>query len=235
MKKQRKSFFEAARQIAFVGLAGLLAVAVTCTARAQSPRYTGANTGLTSHLTFEGGGGFTIPAGSDSKNINVGYNILLGGGYMLNKRFGALAEWNFNRHAIPNAVLQEAQEPGGNYHFWTASIDPIYNYWIGNKWGGYGIGGGGFSRKLVSFTQPFTTCYPSYFGCYPVYGNVVVYHYSSNQAMVDIGSGVTFRFSPYNRTKLFMEARVVKLFTSSATQLPGKNVLLVPVTFGVRW
>lgn len=236
MTKYRNSFFEVARQIAFIGLVGLLSVAVSSPAQAQTPKYTGANTGIVSHLTFEGGGGFNVPAGSESSNVSTGWNIMLGGGYMLNKKFGALAEWNFNRDAIPGSVLQQVQQPGGNYHIWSASLNPVYNFWQGGKWGAYGIGGGGFSRKLVSFTQPYTTCYPSYFGCYPITSNVVVAHYSRNQAMVDLGGGLTFRFSPYNRTRLFVDTRFDRYFTGTKLQLPGKSDLyLIPVTFGIRW
>ena len=235
MNKIGKSFFVAARRMAFFGLLGLLMVTVTRIAHAQSYKYAGASNGLTSHLTFQGGGGFTPAVGGTSKNINLGWNLGFGGGYMLNKKFGMLIDYNFYHNSIPQAILNQVQEPGGYYHFWSFTADPIYNYWQGSKLGGYAIGGGGFSRKVVSFTQPFQSTYcDPYFGCYPITVNQVVYHFSSNQPVVDLGTGITYRFSPYNRVKFFTEIRYVKLF-STASQIPGQNASLLPITFGIRW
>lgn len=231
MKIPKALLRSALRHATFFALALLLAAVATSVGYAQ--RYTGES--RMSHLTIEGGGGLTPAVGGTANNVNLGWNVLLGGGYMFNKKMGMLIEYNFNRNGMPDAILRQAQEPGGNYHFWTIAADPIYNYYQGGKLGGYLVGGGGFSRKLVSFTQPFTytTCDP-YFGCYPITQNVVVYHFSSNQPMVDLGTGLTFRFSPYSRTKLFLDARFVKLYTTAA-QIPGHNAQLLPVTIGLRW
>lgn len=258
-KHGKHLFFEAARRMGHLVLICLLAVGVVLPALAQNDtgtntklKYTGSDTGVMSHITFEGGGGFTPAAGGTANNVNVGWNILLGTGYMLNKRFGVLAEWNFNRNAIPQKILNTIPpsslppgytlaDVGGNYHFWTATLDPIYNYWMGSKWGGYLVGGGGFSRKLVSFTVPVCGYGYGYgfgygFGGYgfPVCGNTPYAHFSSNQAVADLGTGFTYRFSPYGRTKLFVEARFDKLYTSQG-QIPGRDAQLVPVVIGIRW
>ncbi|HEX4020455.1 MAG TPA: hypothetical protein VHX63_04865 [Acidobacteriaceae bacterium] len=232
MRKHGKSLFEAAQRMAFLGLACLLAVVVAHPAFAQ--HYTGTDNGITSHLTFEGGGGFVPAAGGTAANVNSGWGIMLGGGYMLNHKVGMMLEYNFDHNNIPNSILSEVDEPGGYYHFWTLTANPIYNYWTGNKLGGYITGGGGFSRKVVSFTQPILVQYCYIYGCYEGYENSVVYHFSSNQPVVDLGTGITFRLSPYNRMKFFADARFVKMYTT-ASQIPGHNAQIIPVTFGVRW
>src|SRR6185437_15092631 len=58
----------------------------------KTPRYTG--TSALDHWEFEGGGGVTPAAGSTQNYANVGWNILLGGGYKFNDRLSLLAEWN---------------------------------------------------------------------------------------------------------------------------------------------
>ncbi len=104
-------------------------------------------------------------------------------------------------------------------------------YKTGGSWGGYVIGGGGFSRQLTSFTEPALAqgVYCSFFYCYPVYyqTTVVVSHYSSNQGALNLGTG--FTFGNWNQAKLFAEARYEWLDT------PGRSTQIIPVTFGLRW
>lgn len=204
----------------------------------KAPRYTGKS--WTDHLVVEGGGGVTAPAAGTQKYANTGFNFLLGVGYRVNKRLSFLAEWQFNRMGVPNTLAYTtAQVPNGNEHLWTVGIDPKYDYVRGGRFDGYVLGGGGFSRALTSFTAPVPV--PCGYGYGYGYGfggvcagSVTVSQHSSNQATLNIGTGGEFRFSPYHRYKLFVEARYVKMFTPSGLP-PGPNAMLVPVTIGVRW
>lgn len=206
----------------------------------KAPRYKG--TSWTDHLVLEGGGGVTAPAGYTQKEANTGWNILLGGGVKFNNRLSLLAEWNFNDMGVPHTLAQsQAKVPNGNEHIWTVTLDPKFNFIRKGRFDGYAIGGGGFSRSLTSFTAPvLVPCGYGYgFGYGYGYGgacagSVTVSHASSNQATMNIGGGGEFRFSPYSRYKLFVEARYLKVFTPNNLP-PGKNAGLVPVTIGIRW
>jgi hypothetical protein len=191
------------------------------------------------HLAIEAGAGFNVPTGNTGVWQSVGYSINLGGGWMFNDRIGVLAEYSFNHANIPQNTLSNIGEPNGNVHVWGFSLDPIFYYKTSGHIGGYITGGGGFYRKLTTFTEPvYAGDYCSYFyGCYPVYENQTLSHFSSNQGGVNFGTGVTFKPSTDGKLKLFAEARYlwVNSPTSSASGIGTGTVGEFPVTFGFRW
>jgi hypothetical protein len=181
-----------------------------------------------SHIAIEAGGGFTAPVGGTGRTQTYGGNITVGAGWMVNKWAGILAEYHFDRTGLSDNVLAAANEPGGNVHVWSLTLDPIIYYKNSGRFGGYITGGGGFYRKLTSFTEPVPYTYCDYFGfCYSGYENAVVSHFSSNQAGANLGTGVTF--GHWNRAKLYAEARYTWLDT------PQRGTTMIPVTFGLRW
>jgi hypothetical protein len=191
-----------------------------------------------SHVAFEAGGGFTAPIGNDQPYVTWGYNFTVGTGWNFNRHLAALAEWQFNDNKIPGATLSAAGFPGGNVHTWSLTLEPTYYYANGGKFGGYVFGGGGFYRKLTSFTEPelFQAC--GFYYCVTGYQNVVVSHFSSNQGGLNIGTGITYRaFGPDSKTKLYAEARYVWVDSPGATltHLGTGTEELIPVTFGIRW
>ena len=98
------------------------------------------------------------------------------------------------------------------------------------------LGGGGFSRALTSFTYPvYVPCYYYYYGYGGCVGNVTVAKTSTNQGNIDIGIGGEWRVSPYDRGKIFLEARYQRLFSPTSSLPPGGGAGLVPVTLGYRW
>jgi hypothetical protein len=201
----------------------------------KTPRYTGEGWG--SHFVLEGGGGVTPAADGTQNYANTGWNVLLGGGYNFNHRLSLLAEWNFNRMGVPQSLaFQAAQVPYGNEHIWTVDLNPKFNVIHHNRIDGYVIGGGGFSRALTSFTYPvYVPCYYYYYGYGGCVGNVTVAKTSTNQGNIDIGIGGEWRVSPYDRGKIFLEARYQRLFSPTSSLPPGGGAGLVPVTLGYRW
>jgi hypothetical protein len=202
----------------------------------RTPRYTGHN--WTDHWVIEGGAGVTAPASDTQSYANTGYNVLLGTGYKFNDRLSVLAEWNFNRMGVPHSIAGVvAGTPDGNEHIWTIDLNPKFDFIQSGRADGYVIGGGGFSRALINFTVPVVFyCFDYYFGGYPCSGDVTVAQTSTNQGTLDIGLGGEWRLSPYERGKLFLEARYVKLFSPNrGTIPPGPDAALVPVTVGFRW
>lgn len=200
------------------------------------PKY-GEQTGF-HHWAAEGGFGFASPIGNTKNTQTTGYNIKLGGGWNFSRRFGALLEYEFNRTGIPNSVLAASGAPEGNVHLWGLTVDPVYYYKTTGAWGGYVTGGGGFYRKLTSFTSPvYLGIGCDFYGyCYPQYANVTLSHFSSNQGGANIGTGITHNIGD-GGAKIYAEARY--LFVNSpkptATAFGSGTVSMIPVTFGIRF
>jgi hypothetical protein len=186
------------------------------------------------HLAIEAGGGFNVPTGNTKTWQNVGYSINLGGGWMFNDRLGVLAEWNFNGANIPQNTLTNVNEPNGNVHVWSLTLDPIFYYKTSGHIGGYVTGGGGFYRKLTSFTEPILE--EVAFG-FPVEENVTLSHFSSNQGGVNIGTGVTYKMNPDGKAKIYAEVRYIWADAppSSQSVIGTGTVGMIPITFGFRW
>jgi hypothetical protein len=197
------------------------------------------NDTLMDHIAIEAGAGFNVPAGNTNTWQDVGYTINLGGGWMFNDRIGVLAEYTFNNANIPQSTLTNIGEPNGHVRVWSLGLDPIIYYKTSGHIGGYITGGGGFYRKVTTFTEPvYAGDYCSYFyGCYPVYDNITLSHFSSNQGGVNLGTGITFKPNADGKLKLFAEARYVWVDSpkSSASGIGTGTVGMIPVTFGVRW
>ncbi|MGC2400399.1 MAG: hypothetical protein WA510_11470 [Acidobacteriaceae bacterium] len=193
----------------------------------------------TDHLAIEGGAGLNVPAGNTGTWQSVGYAINVGGGWMFNDRIGVLAEYGFNGANIPQSTLSNIGEPNGHVHVWSLTLEPIVYYKTSGHIGGYVTGGGGFYRKVTTFTQPvYVGDYCDYFyGCYPVYDNVTLSHFSSNQGGLNIGTGITFKPNSEGKVKIYAEARYVWVNspTSSPSSIGTGTVGMFPVTFGFRF
>jgi hypothetical protein len=195
------------------------------------------------HIAIEAGAGFDAPVGNTKSAQTFGYNIKLGGGWNFNHRFGTLLEYEFNRTGIPESVLasvgaQAGVGVNGNVHIWGFTLDPVYYYKTTGSWGGYVTGGGGFYRKVTTFSTPVYLgigC-DFYYGCYPQYANQTVSHFSSNQGGLNIGTGVTHNIGD-GGAKVYAEARYLWVNSPgpTATKLGSGTVSMIPVTFGVRF
>lgn len=190
------------------------------------------------HYAIEAGAGFDAPIGNTKGTQTTGYNVKLGGGWNFSRRFGVLLEYEFNRLGIPSSVLAASGAPQGNAHLWGLTLDPVYYYKTTGAWGGYVTGGGGFYRKLTSFTEPvYLGIGCDFYGyCYPQYANVTLSHFSSNQGGANIGTGITHNIGD-GGAKIYAEARYV--FVNSpkptATEFGSGTVSMIPVTFGIRF
>jgi len=190
---------------------------------------------LTSHLTFEGGGGFNAPIGNDIPFITWGGNFTVGGGYRFDKHISVLAEYQFMDDKLPGGLIADAGAQGGHAHIWSLTLDPVIDLFPNRKNDIYVTGGGGFYRKVTSFTDPeeVEECY--YF-CEVGTENVVVSHFSSNQGGLNFGVGITHKLGSDEHLKAFAEARYVWLDTPGLGTTDGLGATeLLPVTFGVRW
>ena len=187
------------------------------------------------HLTFEGGGGFNAPIGNDQPFITWGGNITIGGGYRFQKHISVLAEYQFLDNKLPGSLIADAGAQGGHAHIWSLTLDPVIDFFPSRKNDIYVTGGGGFYRKVTSFTDPEEVEECSYF-CVIGTENVVVSHFSSNQGGVNFGLGVTHKIGGDEHLKAFAEVRYLLINTPPIGEQDGLGKTeLIPVTFGVRW
>jgi hypothetical protein len=187
----------------------------------------------TSKLAFEGGAGFNAPIGNDNPYITWGGNFTVGGGLHFTKRLAGLVEFQFIDDKLPGAFVAAGGGENGSAHIWSFTVDPVFDLFPKRTNSVYVTGGGGFYRKVTSFTD-LECC--DFFG-YPV--SVVANHFSSNQGGVNFGVGLTHRLGGVygdGQAKLFAEARYLYLDTPAIGETNGLGTTeLIPVTLGVRF
>ena len=194
-----------------------------------------------SHLAIEAGGGANAPTNESSPYITWGGNITVGAGYRFNPHISLMAEYQFIDDKLPGRIISETGADGGHAHIWSLTMAPVLYLFPKAKNDVYITGGGGFYRKVTSFTDPQESEYCDYYSCGIITENVVVGHYSSNQGGWNVGAGVTHRVG--DKAKVFAEARYLDVLTPAVTTQPNglgsttvaADTKLIPVTFGVRW
>jgi hypothetical protein len=202
--------------------------------------------GLISHLAFEAGGGANGPTSDSSNYITWGGHFIVGGGYRFSSHLSVLAEYQFLDNKLPGKLIAETGADGGHAHIWSLTLAPVIDLMPKSTNDLYVTGGGGFYRKVTSFTDPEPAEYCDYYYCGIVYEPTVVGHFSSNQGGWNVGAGFTHRMGgTYNdsRMKLFAEVRYLDINTPSVVSSPnglgtttvGAGTKLIPITLGVRW
>jgi len=209
--------------------------------------YQGGKHGLFHRLTFEAGGGVNAPVG-DEAYITWGDQFTVGGGLKINPRFSTLVEYQFIDDKLPGKIISEAGAQGGHAHIWSFTVDPVFDFFPNASNDFYVTGGGGFYRKVTSFTNAQPSFYCNYFyGCGTIYTQQVVGHFSSNQGGFNIGGGYQHRFGNLygdeSRTAFFAEVRYLDVLTPAVTTQPNglgtttiaADTKLLPISVGVRW
>lgn len=201
---------------------------------------------LFSHLTYAFGGGFNGPISDSSNYITWGGNFNLGVGYQFDPRFSLMAEYQFIDDKLPGKLIAETGASGGHAHIWSATLAPVVDLFPKSTNDIYVTGGGGFYRKVTSFTNLQPTEYCTYFYCGVGYAPQVVGHFSSNQGGWNIGAGYMRRMGGmYNdsRMKLYAEVRYLDVMSPASAiaanglgvAAVGADTKLIPVTVGLRW
>lgn len=201
---------------------------------------------LVHRLTIEAGGGAAAPAG-DKADITWGWGMTVGAGVNINQKLAAYIEYQFLDPKIPGAVIAESGAQGGRYHIWSFTVDPEYDFFPKSSNDVYAVGGGGFYRKMMNFSNPTQSC--GFFYYYYTCGvtNQTVGHISSNQGGWNIGGGYQHRFGGMyglSRTRVFAEVRYLDVLSpalrsKSANGLAPVSIsadtTLLPIMLGVRW
>lgn len=202
--------------------------------------------GIFHRLTFEAGGGFNAP---NSNSVTYGANITVGGGVNINPHIATLIEYQFIDDKLPGALIAETNGAAnaGHAHIWSFTLAPVVDLFPKASNDIYVTGGGGFYRKVTTFTFPQPQEFCTYFYCGVGYVPGTVGHFSSNQGGWNVGGGYQHRMGGMygdSHTTLFAEIRYLDVLSpaivgKSANGLPpvtiDKDTKMLPVTFGVRW
>ena len=185
------------------------------------------------------GGGFNVPVGSASSDyLKLSWRFEGGVGYNLSRKFGVMAQFDWDNFGLPGAVLANQQalysalDPtdaqagafqglDGHSHIWSLTLNPTFNFYQTDSIGAYAVVGGGFYHKVTDFTLPTTgTAFDPYYGYYQYTANQTFDSYTSNAAGVTGGVGVTYKFSRFANEKFFAEARFVHTFNQARAADP---------------
>ena len=189
----------------------------------------------TSKFSFNVGGGFTEPVRYSESRFNTGFNITGGAGVNVVPNLGVMAEFGFNQLSLSDAILNAAGVPGGTGRIYSVTLDPIVHFNPRGRFDVYAIGGGGFYRRTVEFTQPTVdtvTLFDPFYGVFfpaAVPATQILASFTQNKSGVNIGGGFSVRLRGDSNAKFYAETRYHYIFTS-----PIRTALL-PVTFGFRW
>ena len=225
--------------------------------------------------TFFGGAGFTLPTGGTHNYLTPGYKFQVGGGRNFNKTLGVVLQFDYDDFGFQTATLNkllsiynneiaiyDAANPGntvspftqlgGSSHDWSFTLDPIVNYYNGDRLGAYVVGGGGFYHKTANFTIPQVGTYCDiYYGCYQYQANQTIDKYTSNAFGLNGGFGFTFKPSRFAGERFYAEARYVwtdnqpKPYSETGTTANpnyynvfpqnSARTTYIPITIGLRF
>jgi hypothetical protein len=183
---------------------------------------------------FNVGGGVTPLVGDISSRLNTGWNVTVGGGYKIVPSFGVDVEYMYNSFGVSQSALNALDVPNGDAHVHSITINPIWRFKRGERFGAYAIVGGGFYRRTVEFTQPTTAVVDvfdpwwGYIGPVIVPINQVLGSVTSNAGGVNGGLGTTIALG-HGGIKFYGEIR----YHYAATH--RSHTQMLPITFGIRW
>lgn len=179
------------------------------------------------------GAGFTPLVGALDQRLDNGWNISFGGGYNFTDHFSLGGQIMYNGLGVSKGVLKELAVPDGNARVWAITVEPRLNFAPQRHFTPYIVGGVGYYRRVVEFTQPTVaavTVFDPFFGFFPalipaneVIGRVIRDGIGGN-------AGLGFQAPVGHRgVKIFAEAR---FHYASGGGIPTR---MVPMTIGVRF
>jgi opacity protein-like surface antigen len=188
----------------------------------------------TNRFSFNVGGGFTEPVRWSESRLDTGFNLTAGAGINFIPQFGVQAEFGYNHLGVSGNVLNSVGAPNGASRIYSLTLNPIVHLNPRGRFDAYVIGGGGYYRRTIEFTQPTVTTFTAFdpfFGVFfpaAVPSNEVLGSFTQNRGGLNIGGGVSFRIKGDSNLKFYAESRYHYIFTDQRTTI-------LPVTFGLRW
>ncbi len=182
--------------------------------------------------TFFFGGGPSFTTNRLRAYTKHGYNLTAGGGLSFPGNFELLGQFMFHETGVQDRVLEQLQVPDGNARHYSVTGNVKYSFLPGPV-KPYVIGGGGWYRRTVEFTEPATgvvTVYDPWWGWVgdvAVPTNRVLGSVSRDAGGVNVGGGLSFGFR--GGTRVFAEVRWHRAFHNPT------NTTLVPITAGISF
>ena len=182
------------------------------------------NEALLHNWAFEAGGGFNAPIATP---ITYGGQFTVGAGLNFSKYLCRPDRVPvYRRQAAGRADRRDRREQAATPTSGRFTFDPVIDLMPKATNGIYITGGGGFYRKVTSFTDPeeresTATTSARSARCHPQ----VVGHFSSNQGGFNIGGGFQHRVGGQygdSNTKLFVEARYLDVLSPALITQPER-------------
>jgi hypothetical protein len=191
------------------------------------------------HATAQGwtvnlGAGASPTVGDIGSRLNSGWNMDVRAGRELTNGVGVFGDFTFSGLGVSDQVLQSLQVPNGTARVYSLTAGPMWKFPIGTRVNGHLLGGIGWARRTVEFTQPtlgvITVIDPwwGYVGPVLVPANQVLGSISDNAFATTVGGGLSVPLGD-SGAAAFAEVRYQHANTSPT------STSLVPVTFGVRF
>jgi hypothetical protein len=195
-------------------------------------------------FTFNGGGGWAAPHGTEASSLNTGWkNFDAGAGFAVTPPPAPGRKWSvfitanfmFEQLGVKQAALQDAiatnptnigllEAASARAQFYSTTLDPTFRFPIAWRVSGYVFGGFGWLRRDLEFTGV------SGIGSLLLPGSPDVFGSGGNSGAYDVGGGLNFRLPRQaGGLMIYAEARVTHgLAVNNAT-------MLTPVSIGIRW
>lgn len=189
----------------------------------------------TSRFAFNAGAGFTEPVRESDGRLKTGFNVNAGAGMNFTPRLGLMAEFGFNDMGLSDRSLAASGFPDGTGRIYSVTLNPIVHFNPRGRFDVYAIGGGGYYRRTVEFTQPTVstiTLFDPFYGVFfpaAVPATQVLASYTQNKGGLNVGGGFSVRLHGDSNAKFYAEARYHYMFTTPVA------TSMLPVTFGFRW
>jgi hypothetical protein len=178
--------------------------------------------------------GVTATTGDISNRLTTGWNVDLGAGYAFNRTLELEGHFAINGLGVSSQVLQTLQVPDGNASLMSLTAGPKVHFPIASSVRGYVVGGVGWYRRNVEFTQPTVGLVDiidpwwGYLGSAIVPTNQVIGSVSRNSWGVNGGGGVSVELGQ-SGAAVFAEVRY------HYAHINPSPTAIVPVTFGVTF
>jgi hypothetical protein len=183
--------------------------------------------------TFDIGAGPSPTTGEISSRLTTGWIVDLRAGPDFNSEWSLIGEFTYNGLGVANRVLRALDVPNGDAHMWSLTVGPMWRIPATANVHPYVLGGIGWYRRTVEFTEPtlgvIAVIDPwwGYVGPALVRVDQVLGSVTRNALGANIGGGVSFALGE-SGAAVFAEVRYHFANTKPI------STAIVPVTFGMR-
>jgi hypothetical protein len=182
------------------------------------------------------GSGVAATTGDTRDRLTNGWDFNLGAEYFGNDWLGVRGDFRYDGLGVTDQVTRQLQVPNGsgNARVISLTVGPVVRFPIAKYLQGFAVGGLGWYRRTVEFTQPTVAAVDiidpwwGYLGTAIVPANQIIGSTSSNAFGGNIGGGLSVPLGG-SGASVFAEVRYHR---ANTTTTPTS---MVPVTFGIRF